>query len=593
MDSTICSSFLKKRQKLSTAYAYKSQKNWIKVSWSDYFKSSEIISCGLKKLGLLKNDKVVILSDTRPEWIITDQAIMGSAAITVPVYQSSRHEELEFIINHSEAKFLFCENIKQYKKWKKVSASCPNIKAVIIMAPVKSSILKKESYISFEDLIKIGQEYFKDHPNEFHQSCHQIKLKDPASIIYTSGTTGTPKGVLLLHEQFMSEMQFTFGEFDVGEKDKSLIFLPLAHVLGRVEALGSIYCGFTLYFASSIERIPENLIEVKPTVMVAVPRIFEKIYQKLQSKIAVNLLLKLIFKRAKTVAQSWSRSKMLKQKPKLYIRLLYPLYYLLIFKKINKAFGGKVRFVISGGAPFSEELGYFFLACGILVLEGYGLTETTAGVCVNRPDDFKFGSVGKPITNSKFKIADDGEILISSTNVMKEYYKDTESTLKSFKNGFFYTGDIGHIDKNGYLIITDRKKDLIKTSGGKYVAPQKLENLLKLSPYISQVHIHGDKEKYIVCLVTLNKDSVFEFAKSIGLPISSIDKIKEHDHIINLIQSEIKAVNRQLASYETIKKHHILAHEFTVESGELTPSLKIKRKVISEKYKNQIQKLYA
>ena len=226
------------------------------------------------------------------------------------------------------------------------------------------------------------------------------------------------------------------------------------------------------------------------------------------------------------------------------------------------------------------------------MLEGYGLTETTAGVCVNRPEDFRFGSVGKPITNAEFKIAEDGEILIKSKNVMKEYYKNPEETEKAFQGDYFCTGDIGHLDDQGYLVITDRKKDLIKTSGGKYVAPQKIENLLKLSPYISQVHVYGDKQKYIVCLVTLNDENVLQFAKGIGLNTQELDELKQHSEIKKLINAEIKAVNKKLASYETIKRHSILSKDFTVESGELTPSLKIKRKVINEKYKDELNKLY-
>lgn len=590
MENTICSSFLNRRNQHSTAYAFKDKKKWHKVSWSDLFKSTELVACGLKKLGLQEQDKVIILSDTRPEWLITDMAIMGIKAVTVPVYQSSRHEDLEYIANHSEACVIFCENKKQYKKWLKVSNNCPTVKHVVVFDA--KNIEPNENMMSYQELQNLGQDYFHDHPNEFHQSCNQLKLKDPASIIYTSGTTGLPKGVLLTHEQFMNEMQTTFGEFEVGSNDRSLIFLPMAHVLGRVEALGAIYSGFSLYFATSIERIPENLLEVKPTVMVAVPRIFEKIYQKMQTKLASNSALKLMFKQAKATAYSWSKAKMNNQPVDPKTKVMYKLFYQLIFKKVNKAFGGNVRFVISGGAPFSEELGYFFLACKILVLEGYGLTETTAGVCVNRPEDFRFGSVGKPITNAEFKIAEDGEILIKSKNVMKEYYKNPEETEKAFQGDYFCTGDIGHLDDQGYLVITDRKKDLIKTSGGKYVAPQKIENLLKLSPYISQVHVYGDKQKYIVCLVTLNDENVLQFAKGIGLNTQELDELKQHSEIKKLINAEIKAVNKKLASYETIKRHSILSKDFTVESGELTPSLKIKRKVINEKYKDELNKLY-
>ena len=592
MKSTICHHLLdSKLNRSHDAYKIKTNGQWVSYSWGEFYRKVEMFGCALHHYGVDKGDKVAILSNTRADWMIADLAILGLGAITVPIYQSNREDEVEYILNHSEVKFLICENIKQLKKFQKIQANCTTVKNIMILQGLRTAN-ETENICSRESFYKTGEDFQHDHPSFFESKCQSRQLTDDATIIYTSGTTGRPKGVLLTHAQIMSEVSQTFGTFDIGPGDRTLSFLPYAHVMGRVELWGAIYSKYTICFAESIEKIPHNIQEVRPTLLVAVPRIFEKIYNGLQTKISQIPLFHQIFKWARLVGLEASEHMMKRQKLPLKLSLQYRLAKSLIYNKVKKAFGGKIRFVISGGAPLSQELGHFFNAAEILILEGYGLTETTAAITINRPDNYHFGTVGRPLDEVEIKMAEDGEILIKSGTMLKEYYKDPEATAQCLKNGYFHTGDIGEFTADGQLRITDRKKDLIKTSGGKYVAPQKIENRLKLNPYISQVLVHGDQKKFIVCLVTLNPEGVRKLAEEHRLPRYDVEYLSQNDIIYQEIMKGIKEVNRELASFETVKKFSILPKDFTIEDGELTPSLKVKRKVCDEKYRHIIDNLY-
>ena len=353
-----------------------------------------------------------------------------------------------------------------------------------------------------------------------------------------------------------------------------------------------MYHGFCLSYAESIEKIVHNLKEVRPTVMVAVPRIFEKIYNGIQAKIENKPSRRALFKWAESIGLSYSTEKAKKGSPSVRVRLQYALADKLIFSNVRAALGGRLRFVVSGGAPLSRDLGQFFHACGLLVLEGYGLTETTAAICVNKPGDFEFGTVGRPFGDVEIKIAADGEILVCSRKVFRGYFKSPEVTADVMENDFFKTGDIGEFTPEGRLKITDRKKDLIKTAGGKYVAPQKLENHLRLNPYVSQALIHGDQKKFIVALITLDRETCQNHLREIGRSVGNLEELAKTDEIRRLVQKSVREINKSLSSFETIKKFKILPVEFTVDSGELTPSLKLKRKYCDQKYKDDIEELY-
>ncbi|MCB9025065.1 MAG: long-chain fatty acid--CoA ligase [Bdellovibrionaceae bacterium] len=570
------------------AIKYKQKNIWRNLNWLEYLSMCEKSGSALIALGLEKGDKVAILSETRWEWEVTDMSILGCGGITVPLYQSQREEELEYILNDSQVKFLFCENIEQLKKWKKIKKNCPSVNKIILFEGES----QPDVALPWEKFLAEGSNYLNNNQNAFKDSCLNIKLEDTATIIYTSGTTGQPKGVVLTHTQIMSEVEDLFTVLQVNEIDCTLTFLPFAHVLGRVEMWGHIYKGYTLAYAESIDRIKKNLLEVRPTLLIAVPRIFEKIYNGILAQVETNSVREKIFNWALDIGKEVSQRKMKKEPLPLLLITQYQLARKLVFDTIYEKLGGRLRFAFSGGAPLSQQVGEFFHATGLLILEGYGLTETTAAVCVNTPLYYRFGTVGKALGDVEIKLAEDGEILVKSNKVMKAYHNNTIETANVFTNGYFHTGDIGEFVSGEYLKITDRKKDLIKTAGGKYVAPQKLENLLKLSPYISNVLIHGDQRKYIVALVTLDEASVKSFALNKDISYSDVSALAHSEKIKELIREAVSEANSQLSSFESIKNFDILERDFTVESGELTPSLKVKRSICDKKYSDRINSLY-
>lgn len=591
MGKTICHYLLESRKRDSSleAIKFKRQRRWISKNWQELILAIENVAASLSVVGIKKADRVVILSNTRHEWLTADMAILSLGAVTVPIYQSSREEEVEYILNDCQPTLVILENALQVKKWQSLGKIPSSVKKVICIEPFTE--LPDEIH-SWEEFLDEGTDLLNKNSNFLVDHIAERNLDEDATIIYTSGTTGNPKGVVLTHLQIVSEVTEAFDLFDIGTKDSSLTFLPYAHVLGRIEAWGSIYKGFTLAFAESIERIRLNLTEINPTMMVAVPRIFEKLYVAIVTQVEANPVKNKLFKWAMNIGRQVSRAQAAKQNVPIHLLVQYQLAKKLVFNTLTEKLGGRLKFCISGGAPLESEIAEFFHAAGLLLLEGYGLTETTAAICVNTPLNYKFGTVGKPIGDVKIKIAEDGEILIKSNKVMKEYYNNPEETKKVFIDGYFATGDIGNLSDDGYLKITDRKKDLIKTAGGKYVAPQKLENLLKLNRYISNVLIHGDKKKYIVALVTLDEQEIFKFAKANELPYQSFASLSQNPKVQSEIKKAISEVNSELSSYETIKNFAILEKDFTIEEGELTPSLKVKRKYCDEKYRDKLEALY-
>ena len=591
MGKTICHYLLEanKRDSSLEAVKFKKQRKWQSLSWQELCLSVEGVAASLKSLGVEKGHRVVILSNTRYEWMVADMAVLSSGAVTVPIYQSSRAEEVEYILNDSEPTVVILENALQVKKWQSLTTIPATVKKVICIDPYTEL---PDEYLSWEEFLDEGNDTLTKNKNYLADIISERTLDETASIIYTSGTTGNPKGVVLTHTQIVSEVTEAFDLFDIGTKDASLTFLPYAHVLGRIEAWGSIYTGFTLAFAESIERIRLNLVEVKPTMMVAVPRIFEKLYVAIVTQVEANPVKHKLFNWAMRVGRLVSRAQAHKKSIPIHILLQYQLAKKLVFNTFSEKMGGRLRFAISGGAPLEKEIAEFFHAAGLLLLEGYGLTETTAAICVNTPLNYKFGTVGKPIGDVDIKIADDGEILVKSDKVMKEYYKNPEETERVFIDGYFVTGDIGEFTSEGFLKITDRKKDLIKTAGGKYVAPQKLENLLKLNRLISNVLIHGDKKKFIVSLVALDEQETLAYAKENDISYQSFASLTQNPKIRDEVKKAISQVNSELSSYETVKNFAILDKDFTIEDGELTPSLKVKRKYCDEKYRDKIEALY-
>ncbi|MDZ4084469.1 MAG: long-chain fatty acid--CoA ligase [Bdellovibrionales bacterium] len=574
--------------------------NWLELNWTEYRQLVDSLAAGLQAQGVRKGDRVAILANTRLEWAALDLAILGLGAVTVPIYPSSTQDDVSFILHDSHAKILFVEDLTVLRKLSSVFSRDSKLrrpeKVVLIEAAPASEIptsgMTLTATTSLDELQVMGSHALKASPALFEMAIDEVRIDDVATIIYTSGTTGRPKGVVHTHAQAFSEVAEAFPLLGVSSSDVTLTFLPFAHVLGRIEIWGHALLGFTMGYAVSIDRLKSDFQEIRPTIIVAVPRVFEKIHAGILSQAEISPMRRKVFDWALSVGREVSVCKQEKRAIPLETAIQYAGARKLVFDSIQERLGGRLRFAVCGGAPLSREIAEFFHAAGLLILEGYGLTETTAAVCVNTPFDYRFGTVGKPIGDVKIQIADDGEILVKSKKVMREYLGDPEGTAAVLKDGWFRTGDIGEFDEQGHLRITDRKKDLIKTAGGKYVAPQRLEGLVKLSHYISNVHIHGDNRKFCVALVTLATDSISTWAKDNGVETGLPADTAKHPKVRELIRRAIADANAQLASFETIKNFAILDADFTVESGELTPSLKVKRKVVDERYRELIESLY-
>jgi long-chain acyl-CoA synthetase len=585
---TICDFIINCKQRDAQAVTFFKNGQWQSLNWNQYYQVILNTACALKQLGLQKSTKVGIYSNTCFEWSVIDFAVIAQGGVTVPIYQSASAEELKYQVNHAEIEILFIETSALLKNFKKVQEHCPSVKKIIL---IKNQV-EEPSVLPWTELQMIGEQNAVFFESDFLKISQSIQPGDWASIIYTSGTSGTPKGVIVRHSQIISEVEDTFPVLGVTPQDRSLSFLPFAHVLGRLESWGHMYIGFHITYAESIERIRPNLLKTKPTILVAVPRIFEKIYGAVISQMELQPLKSQLFKWGIAVGKQLAQCRLNRQTPSLTLAGEYLVAKTLVLDQVKNAFGGCLRFAVCGGAPLSPEVSEFFDACNVLILEGYGLTETTAAIAVNRPSDYSFGSVGKPVGDVKIKIAEDGEILVKSKKVTQGYFKDNAATDAAFTEGWFQTGDIGEFLPNGDLKITDRKKDLIKTAGGKYVAPQKLENLLKATPLVSNVLIHGDRQKYVVALVTLDEKQVKDFTREKGLGELELKQAYNQKKIFEEVRKNIAQINSKLASHESIKKFSILPHDFTIESGELTPSLKIKRKVLDQKYSKELEALY-
>lgn len=582
---------LPKRKKAKCLSVLNKQGSTRSFSCLEYFDQIQKLSKALIAAGIKKGSKVALLSNTRHEWSVCDLASICVGAIVVPLYPNMTTEELDFILNHSEAELIFVENRTALRQLMVVKEKCPLLKTVVLFEPPSQREIGV--WMSFNEFVS-GAAQTSSQTFNFERLCQQARPTDPVTIIYTSGTTGLPKGVLLTHSQIITETQEAFAALQITAEDHTLSFLPYSHVLGRTEHWGHLIIGYSMTYSSGIERLSEELQLIQPSVIVAVPRVFEKIYTSLKSKIETSAVDSSIFNWAFKVGTQVSRKQQAGEELGIKLHGEYLVAKSLLFNRLKEQlFGLNLRFAVSGGAPLSKEISHFFHACGILILEGYGLTETTGAICVNRPYDFEFGTVGKPLNKTKIKIASDGEVLIQGPTTMVEYYKDAPATKAIIQNHWIHSGDIGEISHEGRLIIKDRKKDLIKTANGKYVAPQKLEGLFKQLPFISHAHIHGDQRRFVVALLTLNKNYLFAEARERGIIFKSLEDLKENPIIKEIIRAGVAQVNLSLAAHESIKNFAVLTEDFSIESGEITPSLKVKRRIIDQKYKNLIDSLYS
>lgn len=579
-----------KRNADSVCFRFVENGKWQSSTWWEVRESLIKLTNGLRKLGLKPGERVCILSKTRYEWTLADLAILAAGGIVVPIYDSNITEQVEFILEHAQASIIFVEDAYQLAKVQSVQKNLPHLKQIIVFdeIPAKS---RKAGLYSFEEILLVAAE---DGDSVYLEAIKGLKLSDEASYVYTSGTTGNPKGAVLTHGNFIAELKAGVECFQFQPHFESLIFLPLSHILARVVQFFQIYGGFIQCYAESIDRILDNIATVRPHFMASVPRIFEKIHSRtLQGVQSASPTRQKIFEWAMGVGRERSRLLLNGQNVPLALGLQYKLAHKLVFSKLHQKLGGRIEFFISGGAPLSSDISQFFHVFGFMILEGYGLTETTAAISVNRLDSMKIGSVGKPIANTTFKIANDGEILVKGDVVFNGYYKDPVATAEAIDaDGWFHTGDIGEFDKEGFLKITDRKKDIIVTAAGKNVAPQNIENLMKTDPVISQFVVHGDKRKFLSALVTLEEGEIIKFAKQEKINFDKYEDLVRNDKVYQFVRQRIDEKNKHLAQYETIKRFAILPREFSVETGELTPSLKVKRKVVSQKYSDILDGFY-
>ncbi|MBL0274814.1 MAG: long-chain fatty acid--CoA ligase [Anaeromyxobacter sp.] len=571
------------------AVKHKRDGRWQDVSWTDMARRTRDVADGLAALGLQRGDRVAILGDTNIEWILADLGILGAGGITVTIYQSNKAHECAFILQDSGARYVFCDSAAQVAKVREVRGQLPGLEGIIRAWGAAADPFER----TLADLEAAGAAWRAGHPGAHAERLAGIGLEDAASFIYTSGTTGNPKGVVLTHGNWtyeataVAELQVVRGD------DTILMFLPMAHSFAKVIEAVWFSTGATGAFVESMEKIIENAGEVKPTVLPAVPRIFEKAFDAVVAKgLATPGLKGKLFKAALEGFNAWVAAKDLGKEQ---VSLGFLLGRKLVFPKLAAAlsekFGGRMRVFVSGGAPLSPKIGWFFNEVGMPILEGYGLTETSAGTFVNRPGNNRIGTVGPPVPGTEVRIAEDGEILIKGPGVMKAYYNNPAATAEALRDGWFYTGDIGQVDADGCLRITDRKKDIIVTAGGKNVAPQNLENELKTDPLISQVMVHGDKRKFLSALVTLNEEATRAWGKEHGVAPGAA--LHEDPKVVARIQQAISELNGRQASYASIKRFVIVPRDFTQESGELTPTLKVKRKVVTQNYKKQLDAFYA
>jgi long-chain acyl-CoA synthetase len=545
------------------------------------------LSLGLSELGLGRGDKAVIFSENRPEWTMTDFAVLCAGGATVPIYTSLMPEQVKYIINDSDAKIVVCSNRDLWLKIEAVKAELPSVRHFVLIEEQGP-----RGTLSLSEVMDKGKAAAAADPGLFERKALAVRPDDLASIIYTSGTTGVPKGVMLSHANFVSNTKALDAVIRFVDTDTILSFLPLSHVLERMTTFSFLYKGATIAYAQSIETVAENLQEVRPTIMISVPRLFDKIYAKVMDNVLTQSALKRrIFFWALRVGKKAGARKIRNQPVPWGLRLQRSLAAKLVFSKIVEKTGGRVRFFVSGGAPLSSDVAEFFYAVGITILEGYGLTETSPVLACNTFEKMKFGTVGAPVPGVEIRIAPDGEILARGPNVMKGYYKKDLETREALEGGWFHTGDIGHFDDEGFLVITDRKKDLIVTTGGKNVAPQPIENQLKTNPYILNAVVVGSGRKFISALIAPDLDKLEAYAREKGIGFASRAELVRREEILNFMLAEVNRTTPHLASYERIKKIVLLGRDFDADA-EMTPTLKVKRGVVEKTFKPQIDALY-
>lgn len=569
-------------------FKYKEHGTYVPISHREVLSWVHQVALGLESLGIERGSSVALLSENRFEWVIADLATLTAGCINVPIYSTLPAIQIEYILRDSRSRAIFVSDAMQLEKIFAVAQALPHLEHIIVFDEQCAG----DRVITLQQLRKRGASR-SDAPG-FKQMIAPIEASDRASIIYTSGTTGSPKGAILSHWNFISNVESAASLFDIGPSDTCLSFLPLSHALERMAGYYiMLYCGATIAYAESIDTVPQNFLEVRPTVMVSVPRLYEKMYARvMQNATSGSLIKKYLFFWALKTGKQYVHAH-LEGRVTGSLRRKYKIASRLVFSKLKARTGGRMRFFVSGGAPLLQDIAEFFYAAGLPVLEGYGLTETSPVIAVNTFQDFKFGTVGKALPGLETRVADDGELLVKGPNVMEGYFNQPEHTAETIVDGWLHTGDIVSIDPEGFITITDRKKDIVVTASGKNIAPQPIENVLKSSKYISQAVLVGNKRKFISAIIVPNFENLLRLAKAARVPFTDLKSLIASPLVVAKIEKEIERKSAHLAGFEQIKKFILLDKDFSIETDELTPTLKVKRDVIEQKFKHQIDALYA
>ena len=566
---------------------------WYSLTWAETAQRVRAVACGLLSLGLKKGERVAILATSSPDWVIADLGILSAGGATSTIYTSNTAEESAYILVDSGARFCFVENPDQEAKVREARGQLGGVAKLILMNGVPAA--DDGWTIPLSELERLGAFWDEANPGGFDSAAASTGPQDLATLIYTSGTTGKPKGVMLTHDNWLFEADAIYDVGVLQSDDKQFVFLPLAHSFAKVLEVAFIRAGVATAIDGVVDDVAVNLAAVRPTLMAGVPRVYEKLYNRVVTGAKEGSPLKYkIFQWALDVGGQVSRLRQQGRQPGGLLAIKHRLADKLVYSKLKARLGGRLRYLISGGAPLSRSIAEFFHACDILILEAYGMTENAAGATSNRPQHYKFGTVGQPLKGVQIETAEDGEILLRGRNVMRGYYNLPEATAEALdEDGWLHTGDVGQLDAEGFLTITDRKKDILVTAGGKNIAPQNIENMLKAScPYVSQVVMLGDRRPFCVALITINEDTAGKWAREQGIDYKDYADLASRPEIKQLIREGVDAVNAQLASYESIKDFHLLDHDLSQATGELTPKMSIKRKVVEARHRDVLEGFY-
>jgi long-chain acyl-CoA synthetase len=568
---------------------------WHDITWTEYLENVKHVTLGLHALGVQYKEHVAIIGENRPEWLYSALGIVCAGGAWVGVYTTNPVAECEYVVGHSDAVVYICEDEEQLDKALAFRDKTPKLRKLIVWEMEGLKHYEDPMLMSFDQLLELGKEEDRKNPGLFMQLTELAKPEDIAGIIYTSGTTGPPKGALLAHEGYLWVGQAAQAIMPATNEDETISFLPLNHVYEQIfDMMFHLTVGHIVNFTENTDTVMADMQEISPTIFHAVPRIWEKYYSGIVLKMAdATWLKRTLYKIALMIGTRYNNRALTKKKVPLHLALAYHLAYFTVFWKLKERLGfDRVRIGVSGAAPISHEILKFFQSIGIPIREGYGMTETTGISHMSSEVDYKVGTVGKALPETQVKIAEDGEILVKHAGIFKGYYKDEEQTKEVLVDGWMHTGDVGMIDEEGYLKLTDRKKDLIITAGGKNVAPQYLENLLKFSPYINDSVVIGDRRKYLSALIVIDEENVTKYAQDNKVQFTTFASMTRAPEVISLIQEEINKVNKQVARVENIRKFRIIDKKLYTEDGEVTPTMKVKRKSINAQFGDLIESMY-